>query len=319
MKPAFPAIGLALLLAGCFGSTDTSLQGYIEGTYVYVSAEAAGRVVERPVEAGVMVKEGDVIVRLDDSDEKEGVTKAEALLAQAKAQLANLLSGQRPEEISVIVAELSEARANFKIADEDYTRQLQLREKGVVAATAVDNAKAARDAALAKVEAIERQLEVAKLPARQEEIDAAERYVAAQAAALAQAQIALDRRTLKAPSAGFIEETFYEPGERIAAGEAAVSLLPDANKKVRFFLPEQMLAEVALGDRISVSCDNCEPDMVAEIDFIATESEFTPPVIYSKDNREKLVFRVEARPLDKTRSLKVGQPIDVRILDKAGS
>ena len=155
MKPAFPAIGLALLLAGCFGSTDTSLQGYIEGTYVYVSAEAAGRVVERPVEAGVMVKEGDVIVRLDDSDEKEGVTKAEALLAQAKAQLANLLSGQRPEEISVIVAELSEARANFKIADEDYTRQLQLREKGVVAATAVDNAKAARDAALAKVESCE--------------------------------------------------------------------------------------------------------------------------------------------------------------------
>ncbi|MCB1495473.1 MAG: HlyD family efflux transporter periplasmic adaptor subunit [Bauldia sp.] len=312
-------IASALLLAGCFGTSDTALQGYIEGTYVYVSAETAGRVVARPVDAGAMVGEGDVVVRLDDADEKEAVTRAEALLAQARAQLANLLSGKRPEEIGVIVAELSEARATFKIADEDYTRQLQLREKGVVAATAVDNAKAKRDAAKAKVEAIERQLEVAKLPAREEEIDAAERYVAAQASALARTRIALERRTLKAPSAGFIEETFFEPGERVAAGEPVVSLLPGANKKVRFFLPEPMLAEIALGDRVSISCDNCDPDMVAEIDFIATESEFTPPVIYSKDNREKLVFRVEARPLGAAGSLKVGQPIDVRILGGAGS
>lgn len=310
-----PAIlaGVALLLAGCSGSDNIPMQGYIEGTYVYVSAEIAGRVVARPAVAGAMVREGDILVRLDSADQVEAVAGADARLAQARAQLANLLSGQRPEEISVIAAELSEARTAFRLADDDLLRQLQLREKGVVAQAGVDNARARRDAALAKVEAIERQLEVARLPARVEEIDAAERNVAAEEAALAQARIALERRTLTAPAAGFVEETFFEPGELVATGQAVVSLLPDANRKLRFFLPETRLSTVQLGEIVAMACDNCEEGLTAEITFIASEAEFTPPVIYSKDNREKLVFRVEARPLGQAAFLKVGQPVDVRL------
>src|SRR5690606_5671268 len=140
---------------------------------------------------------------------------------------ANLRSGMRPVEISVIEAQLSEARANFDLAEEEYQRQLVLREKGVVSQAAVDNAKARRDAAEASVQAIENQLEVAELPARPEVIAAAERNVAAEQAALAQARIALDRRILKAPEPGLVEETFFEPGEHAAAGAAIVSLLPD--------------------------------------------------------------------------------------------
>jgi HlyD family secretion protein len=310
---------LAAGLAACSaGGGDGSLQGYVEGTYVYVSAEAAGRLVERPAEDGRPVAAGDVLARLDDADQVEAVAAAEARLAEAEAQLANLGSGQRPEEISVIAAELDEARSTFISAEDDYQRKLLLLDKGVVAQAAVDDAKAKRDAADAKAAAIERQLAVARLPARPEQIDAAKRNVAALEAALAQARNALDKRTLRAPADGLVDETFYEPGELIAAGQAVVSILPKANRKVRFFVPEGRLATVRIGDRVAVACDNCADGLAAEITFIATEAEFTPPVIYSKDNREKLVFRVEARPLAAAADLKVGQPLDVT-LARAGA
>ena len=315
MSPTTVAIAalLAAGLAACSDNDAKPMQGYVEGTYVYVSAETAGRLIARPAEAGRPVAEGDVLVRLDDTDQVEAVAAAEARLAEAEAQLANLGSGQRPEEISVIVAELSEARSTFTSAEDDLRRKLQLREKGVVAQAAVDDATAKRDVANARVEAIERQLQVARLPARPEQIDAAERNVAALKAALAQAKFALGKRTLKAPASGLIDETFYEPGELIAAGQAVVSILPASNRKIRFFLPETRLATVKVGDRIAVACDNCVDGLAAEITFIATQAEFTPPVIYSKDNREKLVFRVEARPLGDAAALKVGQPVDVTI------
>jgi HlyD family secretion protein len=313
------ALFAPLLLAGCLGSDGGDLQGYVEGTYVYVSAESAGRIVERPVAAGDTVEEGAILARLDDSEEKEAVAGAEARLAQANAQLANLRSGQRDEEISVIAARLAEARASFNLAEEDYRRKLVLRERGIVAQSAVDDAKAKRDTAESNANAIERELIVAKLPARPEEISAAERNVAAEEAALAQARIQLARRVLTAPAPGRIEETFYEPGERVSEGQPVVSLLPDANRKIRFFLPEAALSRARIGQRIDVACDGCSEGLAAEIDLIATEAEYTPPILYSKDSREKLVFRVEARPLAAAAELKVGQPVDVRLVEEAGS
>lgn len=303
----------ALGLAGCFGSGDQELQGYVEGTYVYVSAEASGLVVERPVAAGDRVAEGALLARLDDDEQKEAVQGAEARVARARAQLANLQSGKREEEIGVIAARLEEARAAFDLAKENYQRQLVLHERGIVPQATVDDAKAKRDTASASVETVERELLVAKLPARPEEIAAAERNVSAEEAALAQARIQLERRRLTAPAAGRVEETFYEVGERVNAGQPVVSLLPDANLKVRFFLPEEKLATVEIGDTVAVSCDGCADGLTAEIDFIATDAEFTPPVLYSKDSRTKLVFRIEAEPIGEARALKPGQPVDVRL------
>jgi HlyD family secretion protein len=313
------ALLIPLALCGCFGNATPEYQGYVEGTYVYVSAESAGRIVERPVVAGDMVEEGAIVARLEEAEQKEAVAGAEARLAQAKAQLANIKSGKRDEEISVIAAQLSEARANFNLAEEDYRRKLVLREKGIVAQSAVDDAKAKRDTAAASVEAVERELIVAKLPARPEEILAAERNVAAEAATLAQAQIQLERRQLMSPAAGSVEETFFEPGERVSAGQAVVSLLPQANRKVRFFLPEGELSRVKIGETVAVACDGCGDGLTAAIDLIATQAEFTPPVLYSKDSRDKLVFRIEARPLGPAMELKVGQPVDIRLTETIGA
>lgn len=300
-------------LSGCFWRQEPALQGYVEGTYVYVAAESGGRVVARPATAGTQVAEGDILFSLDDADQKEAVAGAEARLAQAKAQLANLMTGKRPEEIAVLEAELARVRSTFSNLDEEYRRMAQLRENGIVAQSVVDAAKTARDAAEAEVQAAERQLEVAKLPARAEEIQAAERNVAAQEAALAQATIQLDRRQIAAPAAGLIEETYFEVGELVQVGQPVISLLPDANRKIRFFVPEPQLADVAPGKMVAVACDGCAEGMTAEITSVSTQAEFTPPIIFSRDSREKLVYRVDARPLGEAASLNVGQPVDVRL------
>lgn len=304
---------MALLLAACADRAVAPFQGYVEGTYVYIAPDAAGRIVSRPASAGATVAAGDLLAQLDDADERAAVAGAEARLAQAEAQLANLRSGKRPVEISVIEARLSEARANFALAEEEYQRQLILREKGVVSQAAVDNAKARRDTADASVRAIEHELDVARLPARPEEITAAERHVAAEQAALAQARNALERRVLAAPEAGLVEDAFFEPGEHVQAGAAIVSLLPDANRKIRFFVPEPRLATLSIGSRVAIACDNCPAGLAGEVSFVSSAAEFTPPVIYSRDVRDKLVFRVEAKPLGDAIRLKVGQPVDVTL------
>ena len=306
-------IVLATALSGCFGSGDAPLQGYVEGTYVYVAAEGPGRVIARQATAGTRVAEGDPLFSLDEADQREAVAGAEARLAQARAQLANLMTGKRPEEIAVLEAELARVRSTFTNLEEEYRRMAQLRENGIVAQSVVDAAKTARDEAEAQVESAERQLEVARLPARPEEIQAAERNVAAEEAALARAQIQLDRRQIKAPEAGLVEETYFEVGELVAMGQPVVSLLPDANRKVRFFVPEALLSSVAPGDQVSVGCDGCADGLTAEVTFVATQAEFTPPIIFSRDSREKLVYRVDARPLGEAAALNVGQPVDVRL------
>jgi HlyD family secretion protein len=313
-RPAILWVAVAFAaLSGCSADGTAPVQGYVDGTYVYLSAETGGRLAERPASAGLAVAEGDVLFRLDDADEQAAVAGAEARLSQAKAQLADLKLGKRDLEIGVIAAQLSQARTAFANAEEDYRRKLLLRERGFVAQSVVDDAKAARDQAEAAAEATERQLGVAKLPARPDEIDAAERNVAALEASLAQSRIALARRVVKAPAAGLVEETYYEPGELVAAGQPVASLLPDANRKIRFYVPEASLAGLAVGQPVALSCDGCAAGLAAKIDFIATESEFTPPILYSQSARQKLVYRVEARPEGGAARLKVGQPVDVTL------
>lgn len=131
-------------------------------------------------------------------------------------------------------------------------------------------------------------------------------------ARLNSAQTRLARRRVASPAAGTIHQIYYRPGEIALAGRPVVALLPPANIKVRFYVPEAMLPKIALGDVVTVRCDGCPADQAARISFIARTAEFTPPVIYSLEERSKLVFLVEARP-DRPEKLRVGQPVDVAL------
>jgi len=134
-------------------------------------------------------------------------------------------------------------------------------------------------------------------------------------ARLASAQTRLGRRVMNSPVTGTVQQVYFRPGEMVAAGRPIVALLPPGNLKIRFFVPESVLPSVAYGDRVAVSCDGCPPDLAATVSFISKSAEFTPPVIYSLDERAKLVFLIEALP-EKPTVFRVGQPIDVKLVDK---
>jgi HlyD family secretion protein len=123
-------------------------------------------------------------------------------------------------------------------------------------------------------------------------------------------QTRLARRSGFAPIGGTIQQIYFREGEMVAAQRPVVSIMPPGNMKLRFFVPETELPKLALGDEVKVTCDNCAADLTAKIYFIATSAEYTPPVIYSLDERYKLVYLVQARP-SRPDALRVGQPISV--------
>ena len=148
----------------------------------------------------------------------------------------------------------------------------------------------------------------------QKSLDDAEAALRTAEARLDSAQTRLKRRTMASPVTGSVQQIYYRPGELAAAGRPVLALLPPGNIKVRFFVPETMLPKVALGDAVTIHCDGCKSDIQAKVSFISRTSEFTPPVIYSLDERSKLVFLIEART-QTPGDLRVGQPVDVRFVE----
>ncbi len=129
-------------------------------------------------------------------------------------------------------------------------------------------------------------------------------------ARLASAQARLMRRQVFSPVSGTVQQIYFRVGETVPAGRPVLALLPPGNIKLRFFVPESVLPKIALGQSVRVSCDGCPKDIVAQVSFISRSSEFTPPVIYSLEERSKLVYLIEART-EKTEGLRVGQPVTV--------
>jgi HlyD family secretion protein len=125
-------------------------------------------------------------------------------------------------------------------------------------------------------------------------------------------QTRLGRRNAYSPSEGTIEQIYYRPGETVPAGRPVVALLPSGNLKIRFFAPQAALPKINYGQTVGVSCDGCENGLTAKVSFIARSAEFTPPVIYSLEERAKLVFLIEARP-DHPEKFRVGQPVTVTV------
>jgi HlyD family secretion protein len=177
---------------------------------------------------------------------------------------------------------------------------------------AVDEARAAYDRDKARVAELEAELKTAQLGARADEIQAAEAAVTEARAQLAQADWRLDQLAQAAPQAGSVVDTLYRTGEWVSAGAAVVSLLPPDNVKVRFFVPEPRLGAITVGDEVQVSCDACAPDLSALISYVSPDAEYTPPVIYSREMRAKLVYLVEAKPRQPG-GLRPGQPVDVTL------
>ena len=290
--------------------------GYVEGNYVQIAPVATAQILALTVTSGDRVASGQPLVALEKRDAEIALAQAEAALSRADSQLANLRQGKRPEEIRVIEASLASARAQAGEARRTADRLLDLAARGVATETQRDDASTAAEVAEARVTEIEANLAVAQLPARPDEIAASEAALREATAARDHARWQLDKRDLTAPADGVITDVIRRPGEIATAGQPVLSLLPDGAVRLRLYVPEAAIARIAPGSQLSVHCDGCPPDLVATISYIADGPEFTPPVIYSVDSRQKLVYLVEATPANGS-SLKPGQIVDVDLPEPA--
>jgi HlyD family secretion protein len=149
----------------------------------------------------------------------------------------------------------------------------------------------------------------------QRAFDDAESALRTAEARLNSSQTRLARRKVSSPATGVVQQIYFRQGEMVPAGRPVLALLPPENIKLRFFLPETVVAKAAIGDSVNVTCDSCPSALTARVSFIAQSAEFTPPVIYSLEERSKLVYLVEARP-EKPAALRVGQPVSIRLVQK---
>jgi HlyD family secretion protein len=304
---------VAVALAACTNDGERIYQGYAEGEYVRVAAPFSGTLQVLSVKRGAQVKPGDPLFTLEQENEAAARNEAQQRLQNAEAQLANLQKGKRPSEIEAIRAQLAQAEAALKLSATQLKRQEQLVEQNFIARERLDEARTAYDRDTQHRAELRAQLATAQLAARPDEIRAAQHSVGAAKAALAQAEWKLDQKSVKAPVAGLVQDTYFVRGEWVNANQPVVSLLPPENIKVRFFVEQSRLGAVRVGQKLAVACDGCAALIAAEVSFISPQAEFTPPVIYSRQERAKLVYLIEARPAPAdAATLHPGQPVEVR-------
>ena len=237
---------VALVLAACGASNDSTYQGWVEGELVFVSPYEAGKIESLAVREGEVVTPGALLFTLDDELQQ---------------------------------ADLKQNEANITNARQAFQRAQLLVKSNAGTQKALEDAEAALRTAEARLNS---------------------------------SQTRLSRRRVTSPVAGAAQQIYFRQGEIVPAGRPIVALLPPENLKLRFFVPETLLPKIALGDTVGVSCDGCPAGLTARVNFIARTAEFTPPVIYSLEERSKLVFLVEAQP-QQPQTLRVGQPVSVSL------
>lgn len=303
----------AALLTGCGTPESDGWYGYVEGEYVYVAAPIAGGLTNLAVQRGSEVVRGTLLFELDAEVERAAREQAAATVSSMLATAENLGTGKRAQEIAVIESQLQQAQAQAVQANAELEREQRLVAQGFVSGSRLDDARAKALTAAARVAESQASLRVARLPARSQERAAALANSGAARAALEQAQWRESQKRQSATEVAQVADTFFRQGEWVGAGQPVVSLLPPGNIKVRFYVPESELARITVGEQVSVHCDGCISPLLARISFIATQAEYTPPVIYSNAQRARLVFMIEARPEPGGAvRLRPGQPVDVR-------
>ncbi len=308
------ATSLALcLLAACGDKAPSGWSGYAEADYIYVSSPLAGTLAALNVKPGDIVEAGKPLFTLESEAEKAAREEAKARLDAASYQAANTEKGKRAPEVAVNQAQLAQARAQAELAQHDLTRKRELLAQGFISRAQVDEAEAQLAQSRARVAELGSVVQVARLPARADEQAAADAQVSAARQVVRQTEWREQQKHQTAPAAGQVADTFFRPGEFVNAGQPVLALLPPANIKARFYVPEAQLQSVALGKDVQLQCDGCGTPIAAKVTFISTRPEYTPPVIYSNDQRSKLVFLAEAKPAAAdAQRLRPGQPVNVR-------
>jgi len=301
-------IGLAWVLWP--RSHARTLSGYVDGDLLYLSAPISGAVTDLKVRRGDRVPAGAALFQIDPRPAAAEAEQAKAALVAAEAAARDAEKGQRPPELAVIAAQRDEAEAKLRQARAEFERVRILAAKGVYAPAKLDQARADFQTVQAQTTEFERRLKVAELAQRPDQIAAARARALQAAGGSAEADVKLSQLSPTAPVEARVQDVFFQRGEWAPANQPVLALLPDDRVRLRFYVPERQMSLYKPGRRVAFGCDGCARGLGATIVFVSPTAEFTPPVIYSRESREKLVFLVEAAP-DHPRDLTPGLPVDV--------
>ncbi len=277
-----------------------------------VASPVSGRLVRLDVGRGTRVEAGAGLFALEPRPELDAFEEAEKNLARARAELADIGKGERPAQI----AALGHARLAIESA-QSYTDIQLARSKELYRTKVVsqENLNLNQSADLLFQElgaAVESLVAEARLGGREDQVAASAARMAAVEKQLSRAKWTLDQKIQKSPADALVFDTLYRPGEWVPAGQPVVSLLPPGRVRVRFFVPERELAPLKTGEPVLVEADKSGP-VRGRISFVSPEAEYSPPVIFSRENSAKLVFMVEADfDPEIAAALHPGQPVLVR-------
>ena len=286
-------------------AAEPYLAGYIEGETLFLAAPVAGTVSSISAVEGARVEPGQPLFTIDPATLSAQGQQARAQVAEARTRIAAAEANAQQAE-----AEVAAAAADAERARRDLARLLTVRREdaAAVAAKDIDAADAAMREASARLRAARETARARRAQAAAASADAAQARGGER-----EVQIRVNQLSPAAPAAGRIENVFYQPGEWAAANQPVVGLLPDDRVKVRFFVPQQEVARYRPGRTVGLSCDSCPAGLTARISYVSPRPEFTPPVIFSRESRDRMVFMVEALPVRPER-LMPGLPVEVEPL-----
>lgn len=311
-------VGLLLtiaLIAGCQHEDTAYFQGYVEGEFVFPAASGQGTLKHLFVTRGQSVRPNEPLYQLDPNPERLQIEEMGHRIQQAKSRLSDIKKGDRPSELASIQSRLTQSQSALALAKRDLARREHLYELGrsdTISEEELDRFRTDVNIRQKDVQAIEAELKTAQLGGRSDAIVATASEIDILDASLRRLEWQLDEKLVDAPAVGTIVDILYRTGEFVPAGRPVLSMLPPENLKIRFFVPQSHLSKIQAGSAVKVHWDGMNAPIRAQIAFISPEAEFTPPIIYSKESRTKLVFMIEAVPeSDAVAHLHVGQPVEV--------
>jgi HlyD family secretion protein len=304
---------LTLLLSACSKQDNIALQAYVDADYIYLSSAFPGNMLERDVRRGDSVEQGQLLFVLDPEPEASQLAQAQHQLSMVQSQLDDLTKmTAREPEIEALRAQVAQASAERDLAARRLKRIQDLFAEDFIDEDSLEETQMEYESALQLFNQYEANLDNAQQAGRADQIKAQRQAVKNAQAQVDEAQWALSQKTVYAPTKGIIFETYYEPGEHVPEGRGILSLLAEENIYIVFFVPEPLLNKVKYGQLIQVDCDSCEETYTAKIDYISSQVEQTPPVIFSRENNSKYVYQVKASPLE-PQNFHPGQPVYVTL------
>lgn len=301
-------------LGGCAPESQQDLVGYVEGEYVYLSVPVSGYLKALPLRRGAHVTPGQLVFGIAADLDEKSLAQAQQLSQAAGQRSANLFNSRRTPEITSAQANLQAVRSALDMANSRLRRDEQLAAQNFVSELAVDEARNQQKLVQAQWESAQATLKLAQEPiGRSAEQSAAKAEYQASQSLAAQKQWLVDHSSAKAETTGQLIDFYFRVGEWVPAGKPVASVLPDNGRLIRFFVPEPVLTKLHVGQLVHISCDACPGKLEAPIEVISAHAEYSPPVIYSKEQRHKLLFRVDARPGADAYKLPPGLPVTVRL------